>query len=654
MQKFNPRDNLDIQMVSIHNFNKGDDDKGTGTNTNTNNAPTGGIAVGIGAANHANIPDDASELDGMLINYNELAKAGEFSEAYFRDMQVTQVVSILRTLKRPNALITGQAGVGKTQIVEEVARRLVNGDPIVANSLKDVTIYELPLGKIVSGSKYVGELEQKLYEVIDFAKDPKNKAVLFIDEIHQIMGGSESNPTYDKIAQILKPALGRGGLRVIGATTSQEAVTFLADPAFSRRWLEVQVPELSHDETAEIVELIRDKFQHHHNVILPDALISDVVTISDEYKAYGSHRPDSAITLLDKAMADARMKRLQLIEDAKVDPNLNHIITAQPKPILTAKQIKKSAMTLLTGDENMFEKNADNLEATLDATVIGQADAKHAVVDAVRRLGLRLTKRQRPVSFLFAGASGTGKTEVAKQIADAIFGGRDRMVYINMSEFSSSTSLTRIIGSSAGYIGSESKRELPFDVLENNPYQLVLLDEFEKAHTDVQRFFMQALDEGTVKTNRNKVIDFTRTVIVATTNAGAFEMAKKSLGFATEEPVLKTPDVIQALRGAFDVELINRFEKVIPFNAITKDEYTRILAVKYNAIVAEAAENRRDLQLAPQDIDVTQAASFDKLVELAEASYTPASNGRPAERTVREYIEQTILNDTNATQFTFL
>lgn len=648
-------DGLQPQMVSIHDFNKNNGtNKGSGSTSNNNGGgSTPSTPIGVNAVTGADVTDPFDAVSDMLINYNELAKEGAFSEAYFRDMQIAQVVSILRTKTRPNALITGQAGVGKTQIIEEVARRLVNDDPIVANALKGVTIYELPLGKIVSGASYVGQLEQKLYDVIDFAKDPANNAILFIDEIHQILGGS-SNPQYDKIAQILKPALGRAGIRVIGATTSQEAVTFLSDPAFNRRWFEVQVPELSHDETVEIVELVRDSFQNHHNVIIPDSLIPDIVTISDEYKAYGSHRPDSAITLLDKAMSDARMKRFKLIEDAKANPNLNHIITAQPKPLLTAKQIKQSAMTLLTGDENMFEKNADNLEATLDANVIGQADAKTAVVDAVRRLGLRLTKRKRPVSFLFAGASGTGKTEVAKQIANAVFGGRDRMVYINMSEFSNPTSLTRIIGSSAGYIGSESKRELPFDVLENNPYQLVLLDEFEKAHTDVQRFFMQALDEGVVKTNRNKVIDFTRAIVVATTNAGAFEMSKKSLGFATEEPVLQTPDVIQALRGAFDVELINRFEKVIPFTAISKADYTRILAVKYNAIVAEAAENRRDLQLDPQDIDVTQAETFEKLVELAEASYTPASNGRPAERTVREYIERRLLDDPNATQFTFL
>lgn len=645
-----------IRMANIHDFNKNNNpNNGTGSGSGA----TGGATVTSVAQAPAFNQNGGSEdemFDGMLINYNELAKKNKFSEALFRDLQILQVVSVLNTKKKPNVLLTGEAGVGKTQIVEEITRRLVNDDPIVKGMLGDAVIYELSLNNVVSGASFVGQLEEKVKQVIEFASNPKNKVILFIDEIHQITGGSETNPTYSKIAQQLKPAMGRGNLRVIGATTTQEAVGFMADPAFSRRWTDVLVPELSQEETAEIILHIRDGFQKHHGVILPDDIIEQAVTISDEYKQYGSHRPDSTITLIDKAMSDERIKRLKLIEDAKTNPHLQHIINAKPRPVVTLKQLKQSALTLLTGDEKLFEQNADKLEDVMNTQIIGQEDAKKAVVDAVRRLGLGLTKRTRPVSFLFAGPSGTGKTEIAKQITEAVFGSKDRMIYINMSEFSNPASMTRIIGSSAGYVGSDSKRELPFDTLENNPYQLVLLDEFEKAHTDVQRFFMQALDEGVVKTNRNKEIDFSRTIIIATTNAGVIDMSKNTVGFSqSDEPKeFTTEDMIRMLRGSFDTELLNRFEKLIAFTPIKKDDYMKILAVKYNKLIKEVQYNRRDLSFAPDFIDIEQASSNDKIIELAEQSYTPTSNGRPAERTIREYIENTILNNPNNTQFDLL
>lgn len=642
-----------LRMSSIHDFGK-KDNTNSGSGSGANGSAGGSASLTqVPGMNQGNGQGEG-DMD-MLINYNDLAKKGKFSEALFRDAQIMQTLSILNTKKHPNALLTGDSGVGKTQIIEEIARRLVNDDPIVKGMLGDITIYELPLGKIVSGASYVGQLEEKIYQVIDFAQNPKNKAILFIDEIHQITGSSESNPTYNKVAQILKPALGRGHLRAIGATTTQEAVTFMSDPAFSRRWSSIQIPELSPEETTEIVLNIRDDFQKHHNVILPDNVVDKAVAIGDEFKQYGSHRPDSTITLIDKAMADARIKRMKLQEEAKINPQLQHIITAQPRPIVGEKQLKQSALTLLTGDEKMFEQNADLLEDILAKQIIGQDTAKDAVVNAVKRLGLRLAKRKRPVSFLFAGPSGTGKTEVAKQVTEAVFGSKERMIYINMSEFSNPASMTRLTGSSAGYVGSDSKQELPFDTLENNPYQVVLLDEFEKAHPDVQRFFMQALDEGVVKSNRNKEIDFTRTIMIATTNAGVIDMTKKSVGFTQEEaPEHSTQDIIRMLQGSFDTELLNRFEKLIAFTPIKKDDYAQILAVKYNKLIQEAQANRKDLLFTPDFIDASQAKTNDKLIELAEKSYTPASNGRPAEKTIREYIEDTILNDPNATQFNLL
>jgi len=643
--------NKQPMLVSIHDFSKqDDDDKQNGNGTANGNQ---GASQPVFSTPPQQATSDNNDVPDILVDYNQCATDGDFTDALFREEQVDQVLSVLTTKKKPNVLLKGQAGVGKTQIVEHIANKLVQKDPVVKGILKDVTIYELPLGQIVSGASYVGQMEQKLYDVIQFAQ--KNNVILFIDEIHQIMSGT-SNPTYDKIAQILKPEMGRGRLRLIGATTSQEAVTLMDDPAFSRRWTEVDVPELTVGQTEEVLRHIKHTFQQHHNVGLPDDLIRQVVVISDEYKQYGSHRPDTAITLMDKAMADARIKRLKVEEQAKTDPVIRQALAANPIPRLTVKGLKHSALKLLIGDTGASDDHIADLIDRFDTQIIGQDTAKQAIVDTAKRLALGLTKRNRPASFLFAGPSGTGKTEVAKQMAASIFGSKDRMIYINLSEYASNASLTRITGSSAGYVGSDSKRELPFDSLETNPYQLVLLDEFEKGHPEVQRFFMQALDEGSVKTNRNKNIDFSRTIIVATSNAGVEVLSSRTIGFGgkTVSESVKDKDLLNVLKAHFDVELLNRFEHLIPFSALSREDYMKVLAVKYNQLIEEARNNRQDLTFDPAHITLEDAPLNQTLNDLADQSYQRDLNGRPAERTIRQHIEDTLINNPSQTQFTFL
>lgn len=648
-----------ITMSSIHDFSKGgsNDPNSTGGSNNNNSGGSGssgqGFNIPMGQHPSGNTSADIGAEDLPLINYNERAKEGKFSNALFRDDEIEKTVGILSTQKKPNALLVGDAGVGKTQIVEEMANRIVNKDPIVFGML-DKVIYELPISHLVAGKSYVGQLEQSINDVIDFASDPDNKAILFIDEIHQLMSSRDS--TSEKIAQILKPALGRGDLTVIGATTTSEATSFLSDPAFNRRFSRVVVPELSPEQTIEIMKAVQPSFQKHHNVILTEEVIERAVVLGDEYRQAGSHRPDTTLTLIDRAMADARIERKKLELKAQNNPALKSFIQQNPIPILDVKQLKRSGMELVSGDSKYSDNQVDRLRQNLDNKIIGQDEAKDQLINAVQRQQLNLVRRERPISFLFAGLTGTGKTEMARQLADAMFGSRESLIYINMSEYSSEASLTRITGSSDGYIGSDSKRELPFDSLESKPYQIVLLDEFEKAARNVQRFFMQALDNGVVQNNRGTDIDFSRTIIIATTNAGVEHLSQKTVGFGNQGTLADSAtsqDILTALQQSFDVELLNRFEHIVSFKSMLKEDYKKILVVKYNKIIAEAQENRQDLIFSPLSIDIDDADQYDFINELADKSYEPDLNGRPAERTMREHIENTLLNNMNQTQFNF-
>lgn len=652
----------EITMSSIHDFSKGGSKdpngggNGSGGTGGSGNNSSGGQGMGIpmGQMPSGNTSSDIGVDDLPLINYNEKAENGKFSKALFRDDEIEKIIGILSTQKKPNALLVGDAGVGKTQIVEEMANRIVAKDPIVFGML-DKVIYELPISHLVAGKSYVGQLEQSINDVIAFASDPANKAVLFIDEIHQLMSGNDS--TSEKIAQILKPALGRGDLTVIGATTTSEATSFLSDPAFNRRFSRVVVPELTPDQTIEIMKAVRPSFQKHHNVVLPDDVIERAVVLGDEYRQAGSHRPDTTITLIDRAMADARIERKKLELKAQNNPVMMNFVQQNPIPVLNEKQLKRSGMELASGDSKYSENQVDRLQQNLDNKIIGQTEAKAQLVNAVKRQQLNLVRRDKPISFLFAGLTGTGKTEMARQLAQAMFGSRDNLIYINMSEYSSEASLTRITGSSDGYIGSDSKRELPFDSLESKPYQIVLLDEFEKAAKNVQRFFMQALDNGSVQNNRGTDIDFSRTIMIATTNAGVDHLSQISVGFGQQGVSLASKatsqDILTALKQSFDVELLNRFEHIVSFKAMTENDYKQILAVKYNSIISEAQDNRQDLIFSPLHIDLDDADNYDFINQLSEESYEPDLNGRPAERTMREFIENSLLNNMNQTQFDF-
>jgi len=597
------------------------------TGGNANNVPPG---MGGGMASQQAPAHAGVDIEDYVIDYNKRFKMADTT--LFRDEVIQQTLSVLIGKNKPNALLIGSAGVGKTKIVEDIARRLANDDPLIPDKIKDYTIYELPLSRLVSGSSYVGQVEEKTNAVVDFMSDPKNKAILFIDEIHMLVGDSQ---TYDKIAQILKPALARGHMRVIGATTLQESSDLANDPAFNRRFSRLIVDELSREQTIEILRNAKSGFFKHYNnkITIDDTTLGAVCILADEYKTSGSHRPDNAITLLDRTIGDAIIARKIMEIKAVNNPTMLQTIKSVPLIPITERQIKVTALRLMTGNNKKDDFDADSLTENL-SVIKGQDDTTKRLVDILKRNELSLYPKTKPLTMLFAGSSGVGKTEIARIIARELTGAEP--ITLNMTEFNSSASINRLIGSPAGYIGSDSHAELPFDCLETNPYQIILLDEFEKCDKSVQRLFMSAFNDGYIKTNKNKIIDFSRSIIIVTTNAAHKEAKANTLGFVTQDNQTTHQDDIAELSKWFDVELLNRLGSKFMFHDLDKDIYREIMINKYQKEITRIRLERRGVVLH----DTIPDADLDELIK---ETYVTSFGARPAELAVQKYIEDQVI-----------
>ena len=607
-------------------------------NTNPNNNGGGtppSAPIMVSPFSSSNDSNPALEL---LVNLNDECKNS--GTILFRDNVIRQTLSTLICKNKPNALLIGAAGVGKTKIVEDIAYRLANDDPLVPDKLKGFTVYELPISNIMSGSSLVGQLEQKTKDVIDFASDPKNKVILFIDELHQIVGGGHNNDHYQKIAQILKPALARGSFHCIGATTLQESTNLFEDPAFNRRFSRIIVDELTQAQTTAVLQhsLIGYLNHYENKFAISDAALEAIVPIADQYVSIGSHRPDNALTLLDRAIANELLARK--IKEAELtsklsDPDPTIVQAAQqalvalnsiPYVNITESKIRNTAIRMMKGNAEQEAIDFDILRQNL-THIKGQNDVIDKILKVIRNHDRGLFPTKKPATFLFAGTSGVGKTEITKIIAKTITG--KKPIILNMTEYSHSSAISNIIGSNIGLVGSDSKAELPFDCLESNPYQIILLDEFEKAHKEVQRLFMRVFDEGLLQTNRGTTIDFSKAIIIATTNA-AHKEVKKSLGFGEKRSSHKSTE-IEELKKWFDTELINRFEHIISFNTISADTYIDIIKDIYASESARIAKMSHSFNLKPEIDDADLQKMRDEYIEDFGA--------RPAFNIVREYIE---------------
>lgn len=610
--------------------------KFTGNNNgNPPGNPPGGRPVFIDPLSNGQDIDATA----MLINYNERFK--DAPPTLFRDEVIKQVMSVLIGKNKPNALLLGPAGTGKTRIVEELSRLIAIKDPRVPDKLSGMTVYELPLSSLVSGASLVGQLEERAEAIIEFAEDPASKCILFIDEIHQLC--NFSNPTYQKIAQILKPALARGDMRVIGATTTQEAKDLMDDPAFNRRFSRVIVDELTRAQTVEILKYARAGFVQYHDYkveLLGDDMLEVIVEMAEQYKPAGSHRPDNALTLMDRSIGDtiveykyqeAALSAKAATGDRLATAALNALRAVTQIPI-NEKRIRLTALKLATGNSKPEMLNVDKLRAGL-STIKGQDDIIENLIRELRKHEMNLVPSRQPMTMLFIGPSGVGKTETTKIVAKETTGCPP--IILNMTEYSSQESVNRIIGSVMGYVGSDSNMELPFDALESNPYQVILLDEFEKCDRAVQKLFMQVFDEGTLKTNRGNVVDFSRSIIIATTNAGHAEI-KHPLGFSGKVQQSKAETSVEDLSKFFDTALLNRFKSRITFSPISKALYKEILQSKYTAMKASIAASKLNSKLPDVIPD-------DKLNQIAERTYVAEFGARPAEKAVEDFIYEHIL-----------
>lgn len=618
----------------VHNFtgNSG------GNNTN-GNPPSGNIPNGnhnFGSRYQPN-PNPGPTVPDSLLNFNDRYK--NKSNCKFREDVIDQTLSVLIGQEKPNPLLIGEAGVGKTKIAEELAHRLANNHVTIPDLIKGSVIFGFQPSNLVAGTGIRGQLEEKVKELLEFASDKKNKAILFIDEIHMLFSG---DPSYEQISQILKPALSRGDIKVIGATTMSEAQKLYKDPAFERRMQSVIVNELTEDQSLEILESIAPTTSSRYNTIpLTTDLLRFMVDMSQKYSNGKSHQPDASVTLLDRVCAQLHVKRKRDIENAK-DPNTGNpqlLQILQTTPIVVNEtNIEGIAVSLLRGHASNPTVDYDEATTEIKETVLGQDEQIDFVMSKIKGRSLGLFETTKPLAFLWAGNSGTGKTELAKQLAKRIVD--TELIIINMNELSESHHTARLIGAPAGYVGYDSMQELPLDPLKTNPYRVILLDEFEKAHREVRRLFMSALDEGYMKTARGERIRFDKAIIIATTNEGFSNKKEPVVGFGQQ--IVKESNLnatLDRFGDTFEPEILNRFQNnIVGFNDITKEVYATILQNVYKKRLEYIATKKPKYRKRFADeLDETT------LQTLVDQSYVKKFNARPSQATIDNYIESQII-----------
>ena len=600
-------------------------------------------------------------LEEFGINVTELARRGEIDPVIGRDEEIVRVIEILNRRTKNNPVLIGEPGVGKTAVVEGLAQKIVDGD--VPHKLQGKEVIRLDVVSLVQGTGIRGQFEERMQKLIDEIRS-RQDVILFIDEIHEIVGAGSAGDGNMDAGNILKPALARGELQMVGATTLNEYRIIEKDAALERRMQPVKVDEPTVEETITILKGIQKKYEDYHHVKYTDAAIEAAALLSNRY-IQDRFLPDKAIDLLDEAgskmnltlnfvdpkvidqrLIEAENLKAQATRDedfekaayfrdqiAKYKELQQTSVLDKDTPIISEKTIEhivEQKTNIPVGDLKEKEQSQlVNLASDLKAHVIGQDDAVDKIAKAIRRNRVGLGSPNRPIgSFLFVGPTGVGKTELSKQLAIELFGSADSMIRFDMSEYMEKHSVAKLVGAPPGYVGYDEAGQLT-ERVRRNPYSLILLDEVEKAHPDVMHMFLQVLDDGRLTDGQGRTVSFKDTIIIMTSNAGTGK-AEASVGFGAAREG-RTNSVLGELGNFFSPEFMNRFDGIIEFQALSKDNLLQIVNLMLDDVNQRLATN--DIHL-----DVTEKVK-EKLVDLG---YDPKMGARPLRRTIQDHIEDAI------------
>ncbi len=635
-------------------------------------APTGPGPAGA-------VKSKTPALDAFGRDLTQLAKQGKLDPVIGRDDEIERVTQILSRRKKNNPVLLGEAGVGKTAIIEGLAQRIVSGD--VPEILRDKRVIVLDLALMVAGTKYRGQFEERIKAAMDEIRRSEN-IIIFIDELHTLVGAGGAEGAIDA-SNILKPALSRGEIQCIGATTLNEYRKHIEkDAALERRFQTINVDPPSAAETVEILKGLRDKYEAHHRVKITDKALEAAAKLSDRYIT-GRYLPDKAIDLMDEAGAKARLsvttappdlKKLEReVEETKKEKeaaieaqnfekaaNLRDQEKKAKDALLQAKKSWRESKTEveITVSEvdiaeilskwtgvplaTLKEKETERLlkmEKEIHARVVGQDEAVSAIARAVRRSRAGLKDARRPIgSFIFMGPTGVGKTLLARALAGFMFGDEEAIIQLDMSEYMEKFNVSRLVGAPPGYVGYEEGGQLT-EKVRRRPYSVVLLDEIEKAHADVFNILLQVLEDGRLTDSFGRRVDFRNTVIIMTSNIGA-EMLKKqgSLGFAPQKEELNykamKERLLDEVKKTFRPEFLNRVDDIIVFHQLTRDDLERIVEIELKGVEERLAEQSLSLKLTPKAKDF-----------LIDKGFNPVLGARPLRRTIQSFLEDSLSED---------
>ena len=624
----------------------------------------GGGNYGPGSNNQR--PQSASNkpkglLEEFGINVTEIARRGDIDPVIGRDDEIRRVIEILNRRTKNNPVLIGEPGVGKTAVVEGLAQKIVDSD--VPQKLQGKEVIRLDVVSLVQGTGIRGQFEERMQKLMDEIRN-RNDIILFIDEIHEIVGAGSAGDGNMDAGNILKPALARGELQLVGATTLNEYRIIEKDAALERRMQPVKVDEPTVEETITILKGIQKKYEDYHHVRYTDEAIEAAAILSNRY-IQDRFLPDKAIDLLDESGSKMNLT-LNFVDPKEIDRRLIEAenlktkatrdedyekaayfrdqiakykemqtakIDEQDTPIISEKEIEaivEQKTNIPVGDLKEKEQSQlIHLASDLKSHVIGQDDAVDKIAKAIRRNRVGLGSPNRPIgSFLFVGPTGVGKTELSKQLAIELFGSADSMIRFDMSEYMEKHSVAKLVGAPPGYVGYEEAGQLT-ERVRRNPYSLILLDEVEKAHPDVMHMFLQVLDDGRLTDGQGRTVSFKDTIIIMTSNAGTGKV-EASVGFGAAREG-RTNSVLGELGNFFSPEFMNRFDGIIEFKALSKDNLLQIVDLMLEDVNNRLASNEIHL-------DVTTKVK-EKLVDMG---YDPKMGARPLRRTIQDYIEDAI------------